>query len=101
MITDLQPRFRAIRRRPRRLGRTLLTIGTGVMLLHVVVGEAPTVTPTSAQTVVVGPGDTLWAIAARHFPGDDVRQIVGEIQQLNRLTSATIQPGEELLVPAG
>ncbi|MGA8015755.1 MAG: LysM peptidoglycan-binding domain-containing protein [Candidatus Dormiibacterota bacterium] len=101
MITDLQPRFRAIRRRRRRLGRTLLSAGAVALLVHAVVGEAPTVTATGARTVVVGSGDTLWAIAARRLPGDDVRQMIAEIQQLNGLTSATIQPGEELLVPAG
>jgi LysM repeat protein len=56
--------------------------------------------PTAAATVVVGPGDTVWSIAARHPDGEDIRTEVAQILSLNRLRSAIIQPGETLVVPA-
>jgi LysM repeat protein len=52
------------------------------------------------RRVVVRPGDTLWAIAARTYPGD-IREGVWRIEQRNRLQSATIAPGQRLVVPAG
>ena len=44
-------------------------------------------------------GDTLWSIAERTFGGDP-RQGVWEIQERNRLGSATIVPGQVLVIPS-
>ncbi|WP_448627476.1 LysM peptidoglycan-binding domain-containing protein [Geodermatophilus sp. URMC 64] len=52
------------------------------------------------STVVVEPGDTLWSIAAAVADeGDDVRAVVYEIQQLNRLEGAGVVPGQVLQLP--
>src|SRR5262249_13144774 len=50
------------------------------------------------HTYVVRPGDTLWSIATRSYPGDP-REGVWEIQRGNHLVSATIWPGEKLVLP--
>ena len=50
------------------------------------------------RTYVVRPGDTLWAVAQRTYAGDP-RQGVWELQQRNHLASATIVPGQKLVVP--
>jgi LysM repeat protein len=50
------------------------------------------------QTYVVRYGDTLWSIAAHSYAGDP-REGVWEIQQRNHLASATITPGEKLVLP--
>ena len=47
----------------------------------------------------VEPGDTLWSIAARTFPGDP-REGVWELRERNDLASATIVPGQMLVLPA-
>jgi nucleoid-associated protein YgaU len=47
---------------------------------------------------VVRPGDTLWTVAERTYAGDP-REGVWKLQQRNRLASATIVPGEKLVVP--
>ena len=49
---------------------------------------------------VVRPADTLWTIAARSYAGD-VREGVWKLQQRNHLGSATIRPGEVLVLPGG
>ena len=49
---------------------------------------------------VVKPTDTLWSIAARSY-GGDVREGVWKLQQRNHLGSATIVPGEVLVLPGG
>ena len=46
------------------------------------------------------PTDTLWSIASRSYAGD-VREGVWKLQQRNHLASATIRPGERLILPAG
>lgn len=53
----------------------------------------------AAATVVVQPGDTLWAIAAEHYPGDDTRGRVDQIERLNGLRSPAIEAGETLRLP--
>ena len=50
------------------------------------------------RTYVVKPGDTLWSVAARTFAGDP-REGVWKIEQRNHLASATIVPGQRLIVP--
>ncbi len=47
----------------------------------------------------VKPGDTLWSIAIRTFPGDP-REGVWELTERNGLASATIVPGQVLVLPA-
>jgi len=51
-------------------------------------------------TVVVEPGDTLWSIAAEHYPADDVRVRVDDIEQANGLAGPTIQAGQTLRLPS-
>ena len=56
---------------------------------------------TAAETtVVVQPGDTLWSIAAEHYPASDVRAKVEEIERANGLRSPVIQIGETLRLPS-
>jgi len=57
-------------------------------------------TPPSESRVVVQPGDTLWSIASDHYPGDDVRVRVQDIERANGLTGPTIEVGQELRLPA-
>ena len=51
-------------------------------------------------TVVVQPGDTLWSIAVEHYPADDVRVRVDDIEQANGLAGPTIQVGQTLRLPS-
>jgi LysM repeat protein len=47
---------------------------------------------------VVEPTDTLWSIATRHYAGDP-REGVWKLQRRNHLTSATLVPGQRLVLP--
>jgi nucleoid-associated protein YgaU len=44
-------------------------------------------------------GDTLWSIAERTYPGDP-REGVWELRERNELASATIVPGQVLVLPS-
>jgi len=62
-------------------------------------GEAHHAAPNS---VVVAAGETLWDIAQRIAPGQDPRDVIAEIVDLNALSDAgTIRVGQKLFVPAG
>jgi LysM repeat protein len=52
------------------------------------------------RSIVVRPGDTLWMIAAQTYPGD-TREGVWRLEQRNGLRSATIVPGQHLVLPGG
>lgn len=55
----------------------------------------------TVDSYVVVSGDTLWEIAALSTDaGDDVRETIDEINELNGLSSGTLQPGQVLLVPS-
>jgi nucleoid-associated protein YgaU len=51
------------------------------------------------SSVVVEPGDTLWSLAGTVAGDRDVREVVDEIQLLNRLADARIEPGQVLRLP--
>jgi LysM repeat protein len=55
-------------------------------------------TPLSRVTVVGG--ETLWSLAKQIAPNADPRDVVADIMSVNRLSSADIQPGEQLAIPA-
>lgn len=83
----------------RHLGRWLLAgvlvMLAGWLLARVAFGGAPP----EYQTVVVQPGDTLWSIAAAHYPAADPRERVEAIEALNGLSGPQIMAGETLELP--
>jgi nucleoid-associated protein YgaU len=83
---------------PRRL--RLAVLATGAVLLAGI-GLAASVHGDTRQptTVVVQPGDTVWSIAAEHYPADDVRIRVLDIEQANGLQGPQIEVGQTLRLP--
>ncbi len=89
-----------------RRGRALLV--SGALLLGAVLGffggrvdavAAPE--PPETVGVVIERGDTLWGLAALTAgPGEDLRDVVREIQALNGMTSADLVVGEVVQIPA-
>ncbi|WP_413450545.1 LysM peptidoglycan-binding domain-containing protein [Georgenia phoenicis] len=54
------------------------------------------------ERVSVSAGDTLWGIAAATAAeGQDVREVVDDILELNGLASGDLAAGQQLVVPAG
>ncbi|WP_222871027.1 LysM peptidoglycan-binding domain-containing protein [Paenibacillus methanolicus] len=63
-----------------------------------VVPEAPTA---SEQVIVVGSGDTLWAIASEaKDSGEDIREVIYSIKQRNGLRESGLHAGQSLIIPA-
>jgi hypothetical protein len=101
---------------PVRLTRRGRIVVTGVFAL--VIGLASVALATAAQAtrgagaggaspgkyvarVMVRPGQSLWTLAEGYDPDADTRLVIGDIEQLNSLTTDRLQPGEMLWVPRG
>ncbi|HEX8779857.1 MAG TPA: LysM peptidoglycan-binding domain-containing protein [Nocardioides sp.] len=89
-----------------RRGRLVLFLGTlalmlagGVFFGAGAVGTEKAGTPEPSTIVTVGPGDTLWGIAAEASEGGDVRDVMTEIEQLNALETPVLQAGQRIRVP--
>lgn len=89
-----------------RRGRVVvLLLGLAVLLMvgfFVAGGSVATEqpgTPEPTTTVQVGPGDTLYAIAADATTDGDVAAMVERIQDLNALDTGMLVVGQELRVP--
>lgn len=54
----------------------------------------------SLEVVTVEPGETLWQLAEQVAPHADPRDVVHDILSLNSVSSADIEPGLELELPA-
>ena len=54
--------------------------------------------PVPVTMVQVESGDTLWSIATRVAPGEDPRDLIDEIEELNSLTGS-LPVGERIAVP--
>jgi predicted Zn-dependent protease len=56
--------------------------------------------PTEVRVHAVQPGETLWGFAQQLAgPGEDVRDAVWRLQELNDMSSGTLRVGELLLLP--
>lgn len=61
--------------------------------------EAPASAP-QVERHVVAPGETLWQIAATITePGEDVRDVVGDLVRLNALPDSSLLAGQTIVVP--
>jgi hypothetical protein len=79
------------------LGRIALLVLTVLLLWALFAGESGAGGP--ERSYRVKPGDTLWSIAERTFPGDP-REGVWELRERNGLEGTTIVPGQRLVLPA-
>jgi hypothetical protein len=55
----------------------------------------------SLRSVVVQPGESLWAIAEQADPAGDPRSVMQEIIDINALRGTSVQPGQRLWLPRG
>lgn len=50
--------------------------------------------------VDVAAGQSLWRLAEEHAPGQDPREVVAQLIELNQLPSADVFAGQEIAIPA-
>ena len=56
-------------------------------------------TVATSEHYSVHQGDTLWSIASAMAPNQDPRDYVAELVSLNQLQSASLVPGQDLVLP--
>ena len=78
--------------------RIVILVSIAALAVAVVARQSTGAGPVHAY--VIKPGDTLWSIAVSHYGGDP-REAVWNIQRENHLRSATIQPGQRIVLPGG
>ena len=100
------PAVAATRLRITRRGRLALTLTATVLAAvaaEVGAGQATAgqeVGSVATADVMVVPGDTLWGIASEvAVPGQDVRDVIAEIVELNALPTSAVTAGQTLVVP--
>ncbi|WP_341927579.1 LysM peptidoglycan-binding domain-containing protein [Nocardioides psychrotolerans] len=81
------------------LGSLLVVLAVGFVLASGSVATERPGTPEPTRVVLVGPGDTLWDLAADLADDGDVRSMMAEITRLNALDSGMVSVGQELRVP--
>ena len=81
------------------LGSLLVVLALGFALASGSVATERPGTPEPTRVVLVGPGDTLWDLAADLADDGDVRSMMSEISRLNALDSGMVSVGQELRVP--
>ena len=71
-----------------------------VLVIAFAVGLAARPSGSAGKPVsyVVRPADTLWGIAAKHYPGDP-REGIWQLQKRNHLRGTTLVPGQRLVLP--
>lgn len=85
-------------------GRLLLAVlALGIVLGGIAGGRAVAESPatgTPVETYAVQAGDTLWGIASTlTVPGEDVRDVMVDLQRLNGLSDASLVAGQVLALP--
>jgi nucleoid-associated protein YgaU len=78
------------------LGRIVILVALAAFLWAVFARDSGASGPT--QRYRVEAGDTLWSIVESRYPGDP-REAVWNVERRNHLTSATIAPGQVLVLP--
>ncbi|HYG57973.1 MAG TPA: LysM peptidoglycan-binding domain-containing protein [Symbiobacteriaceae bacterium] len=90
------------RNRQRRIRRLITAVVLAVVFLLLAPRVVDMLSRSEAPAVIsyrVAPGDTLWDIAEQHSGGRDVRRVIYAIKQANHMSSATVRPGQELIIP--
>jgi hypothetical protein len=83
-------------------GRLLILLTALLATFLLLGGTGRASTPTITMEHRVQTGDTLWDLAAQITgPGEDVRDVIVVIRDINDLTTSNLSPGQILLLPAG
>ena len=77
-------------------GKILILVTAAAVAVGTVARTSHGASPERGYTVKAG--DTLWAIAERHYDGDP-RASVWELQRRNDLAGADLVPGQKLVLP--
>lgn len=80
-------------------------LGVMFVLSLIIVKSTLSYTNKEYKTIYIKSGDTLWSIASdlqendSYYTGKNIRYIIGELKQINNLTTSTLYTNQELQIP--
>lgn len=82
----------------------IVAVPTAIVAIMLGIGAPGAVATDAVVTgsltyVTIEPGQSLWQVAEQIAPQADPRDVVNDLLSLNGLSSADVQPGQELAVP--
>lgn len=83
------------------LAACLLLLGMGINFLISTNAAASNSGTIPMARVVVSRGDNLWDLVKEYNPGykGDIREAIDQVQRINGIQGANIQPGDVLMIP--
>jgi LysM repeat protein len=111
MSTSAMPTVARVRLRLTRRGRAVIALLVSLPIALALIGlslngggaTATSVSSASSQstvtTVTVEAGQSLWAVASVIAPSSPTADVVADLMAINALESASVQPGQQLIVP--
>ena len=83
----------------------LIIFGIIFVLSLIFVKSTLSYTTKEYKTIFVKSGDTLWSIASdmqannSYYEGKDIRYIIGDLKEINKLNNSTLYANQELQIP--
>lgn len=83
----------------------LIILGSIFILSLIFVKTTLSYTTNEYKTIYVKNGDTLWSIACdlqknnSYYNGKDIRYIIGDLKEINKLNNSTVYINQELNIP--
>ena len=83
----------------------LIVLGIIFLLSLIIINSTLSYTNYEYKTIYVKSGDTLWSIASDlqendvYYKGKDIRYIIGDLKQINKLSNSTVYINQELQIP--
>lgn len=83
----------------------LIILGIIFILSLIFVKSTLSYTTNEYKTIYVKNGDTLWSIASdlqennSYYEGKDIRYIIGDLKEINKLNNSMVYANQELQIP--
>ena len=95
----LTPRGRAVARLAVVSSLSILLLAGFSLFSGATAGSTNSVSTTPYVKITVKPGETLWSIAANLSGTGDLRDLVDELIEVNRLKSPELAAGQKIYIP--
>ncbi len=86
--------------------RSIFLISGIIFILSLIMVKSTlSYTDTEYKLIYVNSGDTLWSIASDlqennlYYEGKDIRYIIGDLKEVNKLNDSTVYVNQELQIP--
>lgn len=85
--------------------RTISILAILLIICTIFTNKTYSNTKVSYKEEIISSGDTLWTICKneqnnnKYFQNEDIRNIIEEIKQLNKLENSNLYEGQKIIIP--